>query len=163
MSTIEPKHRAQVEMWLKRPLTDDELQTVSSFDALTDEQVAIVAAIRPRNLIAPLLFLKAVVPTATHREVVDFMDTIEGVAIVRRPPPELPDQRIFEHFAGRPLEPADRARVGTIYKMNPAQIELVETLARKDRAVAFLYLSRVAPDDSIEVRNELAKHLAGLP
>jgi len=161
MSTIEPKHRAQVEMWLHRPLTDEELQTVSSFDALTNEQVAIVAAIHPRNVIAPLLFLKAVVPTATHRDVVDFMENIEAVAVVRMPPPELPDQRIFEHFAGRPLAPAERARVGTVYKMNPSQIELAELLARKDRAVGFLYLSRIAPDDDIEVRNELAKHLAG--
>ena len=162
MSTIERIHRAQIETWLHRPLTDDELHPVGSFAELTDDQVAIVAAIHPRNVIAPLLFLKVVVPTATHRDVVDFMDTIEDVYVVRFPPTELPDQRIFEHFAGRPLEPAERARVGTIYKMNPAQLELATTLARKDRAVAFLYLSRIAPDDTIEQRNDFAKHLAGL-
>ncbi len=162
MSTTDWKHREQIESWLHRSLTNEELLPASSLDALTDDQVAIVAAIQPHNRIAPMLFLKAVVPTAAHRDIIDFIDNIEDIAVVRLPPPELPDQRIFEHFAGRPLEPAERARVGTVYKMNPAQIELAETLARKDRAVAFLYLSRVAPDDSIEVRNELAKHLAGL-
>jgi hypothetical protein len=75
--------------------------------------------------------------------------------------PALPDQHIFENFAGRPLEPAERPRVGTIYKMTPAQIELAMTLAQNDRVVAFLYLSRIAPDDPIEARNDLAKHFAG--
>jgi hypothetical protein len=162
VSTIAPNHRAQIESWLERPLTDDELRPASSLAALTDDQVAIVAAIRPHNRIAPMLFLKAVVPTATHQDVLDFMDTIEEVVVVRRPPSELPDQRIFEHFAGRPLEPGERVRVGTVYKMTPAQIDLAKTLAQKDRAVAFLYLSRIAPDDAIEQRNDFAKHLADL-
>jgi hypothetical protein len=160
VSTTDWKHREQVESWLHRLLTDDELRPAPSLAALTDAQVAVVAAIRPHNRIAPMLFLQAVVPTAAHRDIVDFIDNIDDLALARVPPAELPDQRIFEHFAGRPLDPAERALVGTVYKMNPPQIELATTLARKDRAVAFLYLSRIAPDDSIEQRNELAKHLA---
>jgi hypothetical protein len=33
--------------------------------------------------------------------------------------------------------------------MTPAQIELAKTFALKDLAVAFLYLSRIAPDEII--------------
>jgi hypothetical protein len=129
---------------------------------LSNDQVAVVAAIQPRNRIAPLLFLHAVVPTAERRDIVDYIDNIQDVYVIRWPPPELPDQRIFEHYAGRPLEPAERVRAGTVYKMTSAQVELAKTLALKDLTVAFLYLSRVAPDETIEQRQYVAKHLAGL-
>lgn len=160
--TIDPNHRSQIESWLHRPLTDEELRPVSSLDMLSDEQVSIVASIQPRNAIAPGLFLQAVVPTASFRDVIDYIDSIQDVYIVRYPPPELPDQRIFEHYAGRSLEPAERVRAGTVYKMRGAQVELAKTLALKDLTVAFLYLSRVAADETIEQRHYVAKHLAGL-
>ena len=54
-----------------------------------------------------MLVLKAVVPSAAHQDVIDFIDNIEDVAVVRGPP-------------------------------------------------------HVAPDDSIDIRDDLAKHLAGL-
>jgi hypothetical protein len=160
--TIDPNHRAQIEDWLHRPLTDEELRPVSSLDMLSDDQVSIVAEIQPRNRIAPALFLRAVVPTAEFQDVLDYIDSIQDVYIVRFPPPELPDQRIFEHYAGRPLEPAERFCAGTVYKMKSAQVQLAKTLALKDIAVAFLYLSRVAADETIEQRHYVAKHLAGL-
>jgi hypothetical protein len=159
---IDPTDRGRIENWLDRPLTDEELLPVESLDMLSDDQVAVVAAIQPRNRIAPLLFLHAVVPTAKRLDLVDYIENIEDVYVVRFPPPELPDQRIFEHYAGRPLEPAERVRAGTVYKMTSAQVGLAKTLALKDLTVAFLYLSRVAPDDTIEQRHHLAKHLAGL-
>lgn len=160
--SIDPKNRGQIEDWLDRPLTDKELEPVSSFDTLSDDQVAVVAAIQPRNRIAPMLFLQAVVPTAKFQDILDYIDNIQDVYVVRRPPPELPDQRIFEYYAGRPLEPAERVRAGTVYKMTSAQVELAKMLALKDLAVAFLYLSRVAPDETIAQRHHVAKHLAGL-
>ena len=160
--SIDPENRGRIEDWLDRPLTDGELQPVGSFDTLSDEQVAVVAAIQPRNRIAPMLFLQAVVPTAKHQEIVDYIDNVQDVYVVRRPPPDLPDQQIFEHYVGRRLEPLERVRAGTVYKLRSAQVELAATLARRDLAVAFLYLSRVAPDDTIEQQHYLAKHLAGL-
>ncbi|HEU4731154.1 MAG TPA: hypothetical protein VFT22_24845 [Kofleriaceae bacterium] len=160
--SIDPTDRGRIETWLHRPLSDEELQPVSSLDMLSDAQVAVVASIQPRNRIAPLLFLEAVVPTARRQDIVDFIDSIDDVYVVRFPPPELPDQRIFEHYAGRPLEPAERVRAGTVYKMTSAQVELAKLLALKDLTVAFLYLSRVAADETIEQRHHVAKHLAGL-
>ena len=46
--------------------------------------------------------------------------------------------------------------------MTSAQVELAKMLALKDLRVAFLYLSRVAPDETIEQRQYVAKHVAGL-
>lgn len=160
--SIDPGNRRQIETWLHRQLTDDELRPVNSLDMLSDDQVSVVAEIQPRNRIAPMLFLQAVVPTAKRLDILDYIDNIQDVYVVRFPPPELPDQRIFEHYAGRPLESAERVRAGTVYKMTSAQVELAKTLALKDLAVAFLYLSRVAPDETIEQRHYVAKHLAGL-
>jgi hypothetical protein len=159
--SIESKHRGQIEAWLGRPLTDDELRPASSLDTLSDDQVSVVASIQPRNRIAPLLFLQAVVPSADHQDLIDYSDNIQDVYVACRPPPELPDQRIFEHYAGRPLEPAERVRAGTVYKMTSAQVGLAKTLALKDLAIAFLYLSYIAPDETIEQRHYVAKHLAG--
>ncbi|MEO8700012.1 MAG: hypothetical protein ABI867_08205 [Kofleriaceae bacterium] len=46
--------------------------------------------------------------------------------------------------------------------MSEAHIDLATILARKDVTIAFLYLSRIAPDETIEQRHHVAKHLAGL-
>ena len=160
--SIDPQDRGRIEHWLDRPLTDEELLPVSALDELSNDQVAIVASLQPRSQIAPLLFLHAVVPTAKRLDLVDYIENIEDVYVVRFPAPELPDQRIFEHYAGRPLEPAERVRAGTVYKMTSAQVELAKKLALKDLTVAFLYLSRVAAEETIEQRHYVAKHLAGL-
>jgi hypothetical protein len=157
--TFEFRH--QVEMFLRRPLTDDELQEVPSLDQLTDDQIAVVTTIRPRNRIAPALYVKAVVPTANHADVMKFIDEdIERIAIERRPPEDLPNQHMFEHHAGRPLRPMERVRVESFEKMSHEQIELARTLARAGLATCFLYLSRIVPGESTERRHELAKHLA---
>jgi hypothetical protein len=129
--------RGQVEPYLQRELTEAELQEVGSLDELTDAHLAVYAAIRPRNRIVPMLYLKAIVPTADHDAVMKLIDgDLERVAIERRPPEPLANE-----------------------KMSTEQIELARTLARANVAAAFLYLSRIAPDESTERRHELAKHL----
>jgi len=109
-----------------------------------------------------MLYVKAVVPTADHAEVMKFIDDdIERIAVERRPPEELPNQRIFEHYAGRSLRPMECVRVESFEKMSNDQIELAQLLARADSATGFLYLARIVPGESIERIHELAKHLAG--
>lgn len=153
--------QAQVEYDLGRPLTDAELQEVASLDQLSDEQIAVVAAIRPHSSISPLVYVRAIVPTANYADVKKLIDEdIERIAIERRPPEELPNQHMFEHHAGRPLRPMERVRVESFEKMSHEQIELARTLSRADPTTCFLYLSRIAPGESIERRHELAKHLA---
>jgi hypothetical protein len=155
------KFRDQVEMFLGRSLTDAELQEVPSLDQLTDDQIAVLAAIRPHNRIAPTVYVKAVVPTADHADVMKFIDEdIERIAIERRPPEDLPNQHMFEHYVGRPLRPMERVRVESFEKMSSEQIELARVLARADPTTGFLYLTRIVPGESIERIHELAKHLA---
>ena len=155
------RFRGQVEGELGRPLTDAELQEVASIDELTDDQIAVVATIRRHNRVAPMLYVKAVVPTADHADVMKFIDEdIERIAIERRPPEELPNQQLFDHYASRPLRPIERVRVESFEKMSNEQIELARTLARANLATGFLYLSRIVPGESTERRHELAKHLA---
>lgn len=159
--TVRFRHQQQVEDDLGRPLTDAELQEVPSLDQLSDEQIAVIAAIRPRSCMSPLLYVKAVVPTARHDHVKKLIDEDIGrIAIERRPPEELPNQNMFEYYAGRPLRPIERVRVESFEKMWSEQIELARTLARAGLATCFLYLSRIVPGESIERHHEFAKHLA---
>jgi hypothetical protein len=159
--TVRFRHQHQVEDDLGRPLTDAELQEVASLDQLSDEQIAVIAAIRPHSCISPLVYVKAVVPTARHDHVKKLIDEdIQRIAIERRPPEELPNQHMFEQCAGRPLRPMERVRVESFEKMSSDQIELARTLARANLATGFLYLSRIVPGESTERRHELAKHLA---
>ena len=155
------RYRGQVEGELGRPLTEAELKEVASIDELTDDQIAVVAAIRQHNRIAPMLYVKAIVPTADHTDVMKFIDEdIQRIAIERRPPEDLPNQNWFEHYAGRPLTPMERVRVESFEKMSSDQIALARTLARANLATGFLYLTRIVPGESTERRHELAKHLA---
>jgi len=155
------RYRGQVEGELGRPLTDAELQEVASLDELSDAQIAVIAAIRPHNRIAPMLYVEAVVPSADRAAVMKLIDEdIQRIAIERRPPEELPNEPMFEHCAGRPLRPSERVRVESFEQLSSDQIELARTLARANLATGFLYLSRVVPGESTERRHELARHLA---
>jgi hypothetical protein len=127
--TFRFQFQAQVEYDLGRPLTDAELLEVPSLDHLADEQIAVIATLRARHYITPMVYVKAVVPTADHADVRKFLDEdIERIAIERRPPEELPNQQLFEHYAGRPLRPMERVRVESFEKMSNDQIELARTL-----------------------------------
>jgi hypothetical protein len=84
MSEIDPKHRKQIERWLGRQLTEDELRPVQSLDALTDDQLGVVAAIRPNNIVAPVLYLNFVVPSASMDALTPFIDNIADVVVARR-------------------------------------------------------------------------------
>jgi hypothetical protein len=155
--TVKFQFQAQVEYDLGRPLTDAELQEVPSLDELTDEQIAVAAAIRAHHYISPMVYVKAIVPTADHSAVRKFLDEdIQRIAIERRPPEDLPNQNWFEHYAGRPLTPMERVPVESFEKMSSDQI----ALARANLATGFLYLTRIVPGESTERRHELAKHLA---
>jgi hypothetical protein len=81
---IEPKHRQQIEKWLHRQLTDDELRSVDSLAALTNDQLEVVAELRPNNLIAPVLYLNFVVASATMNELTPFIDDIAGILAARK-------------------------------------------------------------------------------
>ncbi|MEO8700014.1 MAG: hypothetical protein ABI867_08215 [Kofleriaceae bacterium] len=108
-----------------------------------------------------MAYLEVVVPTASHDERTVFVDGVQAVHVARQPAQELRDRAIFEQYAGRPLTNAECARIATVYDMSEAHIDLTTILARKDVTIAFLYLSRIAPEETIEQRHHVAKELAG--
>lgn len=159
MTAIESNDREQIEAWLGRRLTDSELQPVESLQALTDEQLAVVAAIRPRNLIAPLLFVRAVVPTASTSEIRELIDDL-GAFIALRRRPDLANLALFEHHVGRPLSAAEKAPAATLGEVSPAHLAIAATLARQAQTVAFLYLRRIVPSATTEACSAVVKQLA---
>src|SRR5215470_12929043 len=70
-------HRHQVEEWLERPLTDDELVTVTGLDALSLAQLAVVDVLVSRNRLACLLYLRGVIEDVSMAEATAFMQRLE--------------------------------------------------------------------------------------
>jgi hypothetical protein len=158
--TLRFQYQSQVENDLMRPLTDAELQEVSSLDQLSDDQIAVVAAIRPRSYISPMIYVKAVVPTADHHDVRNFIEDIERIAFGRRPPEELSEQIFYELWVGRSLRPVECVGVRLFEEMSSEQIDLARTLARANLDMAFRYLAHIARKESIARCQMLARHLA---
>ncbi len=161
MSDIDAKHREQIEAWLNRRLSDVELEPAASLEALTDAQLAVVAEIQPRNLVTPMLFLRAVAPDADRRAMQRLVDDIEGVVAARKPPRDWPNLPLFERHLGRPLVPSEKATAVTLATLSPTHLAVATELAHKELPVAFLYLHRVVPNESIDACQALAKQLAG--
>jgi hypothetical protein len=69
---------AQVEGWVKRPLTADELVTVSSVHDLSDAQRDVFEALARRHRLAALLYLRGVVEGLTHSEATAIVDIAAG-------------------------------------------------------------------------------------
>ena len=160
MTVIDPNHREQIESWLGRPLSDGELQPVVSLDALTDAQLAVVGALRPRHLIAPLLFLRAVVPSAATPEIRELLDNIDDV-IATRQSPELANLPLFEHVAGRALTSTEKSRRATLVDLSPVHLAIATLLAQHDLTVAFLYLQRIVPSAEADACDALVRKLGG--
>jgi len=64
MSELDTHRLKQIERALGRTLTSDELTPVAGIDELTAEQVAVVKTLAPRQLLAALDYMRAVVPDA---------------------------------------------------------------------------------------------------
>jgi hypothetical protein len=71
---VKSQSQAHVEAKLGRPLTDAELQEVASLDQLTDDQIAVVAALR-QQVLAAAKYVNMVVPTISdYTQVFTFID-----------------------------------------------------------------------------------------
>jgi hypothetical protein len=159
-SEIQPKHRRQIERWLRRQLTEDELRPVESLEALANDQLEVVAELRPQNLIAPVLYLNFVDPSATMADLTPFIDNIADIVAARKAPRDWPNLALFERYAGRALSAAEKRSAATLQDLSPEQIALATTLACQEQAVAFLYLGRVVPGVDVDACNALVSELA---
>jgi hypothetical protein len=181
MSEIDPKHRQQIERWLGRPLTVDELRPAESLEALADDQLDVVAAIRPKNLVAPVLYLNFLVPSAPMDVLTPFIDNIASVVAARKYPTsnraqpsgddsssgarstqshDWPNLPLFERYAGRALSPIEKQPANSLEELSPAHLAITSMLARQERTVAFLYLRRIVPSAAAGACDDLVKRLA---
>ena len=162
MTAITTRERRYIEDLLGRELTDSELHPVDSLDALTREQLAVVAAIQPRSVTVPVLFLRAVVPTASSRDIMKTVDQVFAI-IAARFPPELGNLPLFERYAGRALSAAEKSPVASLEALSPVHLAIAATLARQEKGIACLYLRRIAPSTSPDECDALAAQLAAEP
>lgn len=142
---------SQVESWLGRPFTQDELLPAESLDRLSPEHLAVVQALAPRSTFTAMLYLRNIVSTASLRDLQPFVDDLaSGVRAAQ--PKDWPNLPLFERYAGRPLSIAEKQSVSSLEELAPEHREMVATLARQERTVAFLYLCRVVPSATAEAR-----------
>jgi hypothetical protein len=161
MTSIDPNHRSQIEMYLERPLTEAELQIVDSLESLEYDQRVVLATIRPRSCIAPILYLRAIVPRADLGKVRELVNTHE-TSESWMPRPYQPDRNAAGLSAGRqaeietiierPLTDNDLRRVSSLDELAPEQLAVFERLAmlpKERRALCLMYLHHAVPLASI--------------
>jgi len=68
-------HLHQVEEWLERPLTNEELAPVTSLDELAATQLAVVKALANRRL-EGLIYLRTVVPGVLGNDALALIDRV---------------------------------------------------------------------------------------
>lgn len=143
--TEQNNDRQQVEQWLRRPLTSSEQEHAESIDAMTDEQLAVVATLRSRNLIVARTYIGLVVPAATNQEVVPFLGRV-GDTVDRKLPAvsALRGRLAFESVLARPLEPAELGQVESVSDFAKAQLEVARELVATSEPLALFYLQSVA-------------------
>jgi hypothetical protein len=161
MTALTAKERRLIEDQLGRELTDGELREVDSLEALTREQLEVVAAIHRRSATVPLVYLRAVVPSSRSPANSRFADQIDEIIATRFH--LLGDLPLFEHHAGRALSVAEKTRVATLPELSPAHIAVAATLARQKVVVALMYLRDLVRSASSEECEVLAERLAAEP
>lgn len=156
-----PDHRYQIETILGRPLADDELRTATGFEALSNGQLETIARLAKSSALAPVMFVQAVIPSASVGDTMRFIAGIEDVIAERRTPPSWPNLALFERVLERPLVAAEIVTSESLERLTTAQLQVATQLARKDPSVVFLYLRRAVPSATTEACNELTKRLTG--
>jgi hypothetical protein len=70
--------REQIESWVGRALTPRELETVETIERLTPEHLEVARQLCQHQLVACMLYLRAVVPSALTRDLQRFMVDVLG-------------------------------------------------------------------------------------
>src|SRR5262245_58180016 len=140
---LTPGRRHQVEEWLERPLTDDELVTVPRLDVLSLAQLAVVDTVANRNRLACLLYLRGIVEDVTMTEATAFMQRLERPR--GGPAWHASGERRaqVEACLYRALTEAELAPVGSLGELTIAHLAVVRRLARYQRLAGFMYLEGV--------------------
>lgn len=81
--TRDLEYRYQIEGWLGRSLTDDELVLVGSVDKLSAAQEEVLIALARRNRLAAVLFLRGVVHELISTDALAIVDRIRDTPVPR--------------------------------------------------------------------------------
>jgi hypothetical protein len=154
-----PDQILQMESWLGRSLTPEELVPVESLEVLSPAHLAVVEILAPRSAFSAMLYLRNVVPSALVRDIQPFVDDFASGSRAAQPR-EWPNLALFERYAGRALSAAEKCSVSALDELSPEHIALATIFARQDQTVAFLYLSRVVPSATPTESGSLVRQLA---
>ena len=138
--------RLQIERALRRELKDSELVAVRALNDLTPEQLQIVAELRRRDPISPVLFLSAVVPDESFGAINTFARDIHDYIAAKAPPAErrLDNESLFERTLGRSLSAGERRPISTLEELSPEQRAAAASMYARNIDTAILYVAAIA-------------------
>lgn len=159
MIMLEPDDRYHIETRLGRELTAEELREARTFDDLSREQLAIVAQLARREGILPSAYVRAVVPSAGHSDVRDFVMTIQDFVARKYPPAQLAMEHLYGRELGRPLTDEERRLVASLPDLTQAQVAVARQLASRERVFGLLYLTDVVKSATTNERDAFVDSL----
>jgi hypothetical protein len=152
MTMLDPDDRYHIETRLGRALTDEELAEARTFDELGREQLAIVAQLAHRGILASA-YVRAVVPSAGHSDVRDFVMSIQDFVARKYPPEQLAMEHLYGRELGRPLTDEERRLVASLPDLGEAQVGVARQLASRERVLGLLYLADVVKSAATQERD----------
>jgi hypothetical protein len=152
MTMLDPDDRYHIEICLGRELSAEDLAEVATFDDLSREQLAIVARLERRGLLA-LAYVRAVVPSADRSDVRHFVYTIQDFVASKYPPAQLAMEHLYGRELGRPLTDEERRRVASIADLTEAQVAVARQLASRERTFGLLYVTDVVKSAAMHERD----------
>lgn len=158
MTTLDPDDRYHIETRLGRELTAEDLAEAATFDDLSRERLAIVAQLERRGLLASA-YVRAVVPSAGHSDVRNFVITIQDFIARKYPPAQLKMEHLYGRELGRSLTHEERRLVATLPDLTHAQVAVARQLASTDRVFGLLYLADVVKSAATHERDAFVESL----
>jgi len=158
MIMLEPDDRYHIETRLGRELTAEELAKATTFDELSREQLAVVAQLARSGILAGA-YVRAVVPSAGHSDVRDFVLSIEDFVARKYPPAQLAMEHLYGRELGRPLTDEERRLVASLPDLTEAQVAVARQLASRERVFGLLYLTDVVKSAATNERDAFVDSL----
>jgi|SRR5882672_8704655 len=160
---MDPDHKYQIEGRLRRELSSGELLEVGSFDGLRKTQLDLVAILARRSGVAAVLYVQAVVPSASPTDVRNFVLNIEQFIAGKFPPgPKdypLRMEDLYEKELGRALTEEEKRPGRSLQELSAAHLAVARELSLKDPVHGMIYLGDIVPSASSYDRETFAENL----
>jgi len=153
--------RAQIEMWLGRPLTDDELESVPTSSDLTESHARVLAHLyRKKSGTALVMYIHHVVPSAGIHGAHRFVAEYDGPPSNDSTSGNLRMLSTYEHFLGRKMNRDEQQRQNSLQDLSAKQRIVARELARGDSIVAISYLTEIVKGSSGHERERMIQALS---